>query len=381
MRAVSPLRSLLVPLTPIYGLALGIRELRLRRGWEPVRRLRFPMISIGNLSTGGAGKTPFAIALARLLTEHGFAVDVLSRGYGRDRAAAAHVDPHGSAAEFGDEPLLIAREAGVPVYVARERYEAGVLAEAESAQGEARPRIHILDDGFQHRQLHREVNILLLNRDDWQDRLLPGGNLRERRGAAERADVIAIPEDEGGLEEEIRAWGWKGPLWRLRRRMDVPRIEGPVVAFCGIARPDQFFTGLEAAGLRVAERIAFRDHHHYVPGDVDRLLRVASAAGARALITTQKDEVRLRVGDRQTSRAADRGPWFPTLPAENAQSPQGRGPVRGDPDRMGHGAFESGRGEEPLFLTVRLRIEIEDAEGALGWLAGRLRETEVRPSV
>ncbi len=90
---------------PLYRMALGVRELRLRRGWEPVRRLRFPVISIGNLSTGGAGKTPFAIALAQALSARGFGVDVLSRGYGRQAGAAARVRLDGTADEFGDEPL------------------------------------------------------------------------------------------------------------------------------------------------------------------------------------------------------------------------------------------------------------------------------------
>ena len=129
MTASRAARRMLLPLTPLYRFGLALREQRLRSGREPVRRLRFPVISIGNLSTGGAGKTPFAIALARALTEAGFGVDVLSRGFGRQASTPARVRPDGTAAEFGDEPLLIAREAGVPVYVANQRYEAGLLAE------------------------------------------------------------------------------------------------------------------------------------------------------------------------------------------------------------------------------------------------------------
>ena len=291
MSGRSPARRLLVPLIPVYRIALVAREWRLRHGWEAVRRLQHPVISVGNLSAGGAGKTPFVIALARALGQRGWAVDVLSRGYGRKEDGAARVDPGGSAEVFGDEPVLIAREAGAPVYVARERYQAGMLAERAA---DARScRVHILDDGFQHRQLDRDANILLLNREDWDDRLLPAGNLREPRSAAKRADVIAIPDAEAGLEEELRRWGWKGPLWRVRRRMDVPQVAGPVVAFCGIARPEQFFAGLEAAGLQLAGRIAFRDHHRYSDADMERLYRAARAPGAGALVTTLKDRVRL----------------------------------------------------------------------------------------
>ena len=334
----SSARQLLLPLTPAYRLALAMREIRLRRGWEPVRRLRFPVISIGNLSTGGAGKTPLTIALARALSAHGFGVDVLSRGYGRNSFAPTLVDPNGTAEEFGDEPLLITREAGVPVWVARKRYEAGVLAESHRMTDEDQPRIHILDDGFQHRQLHRDVNILLLNHDDWQDRLLPAGNLREPLRAAERADIIAVSENDPGLESELRAWGWKGPVWRFHRCMDVPRADGPVVAFCGIARPRQFFVGLESAGLHLAARIAFRDHHHYSSGDLERIQAQAQSARAAALITTAKDSIRLT-------------PLLKLL----------------DP--------------KLLLLTANLRIEIRNSAAVIDWLSGRLRGSEVRPSL
>lgn len=284
-------RTLLAPLTPLYRLALAQRERRLRSGREPVRRLRLPVISIGNLSTGGSGKTPLAIALAQALTGRGIGVDVLSRGYGRRGRTAARVDPAGSAGEFGDEPLLIARAAGVPVWVAPERYDAGLLAESEMDGHVA--RVHILDDGFQHRQLHRDTDILLVSRVDFEDRLLPAGDLREPLQAAERAHVIALPGDEQTLESDLRQRGLQQPFWRLRRRMQIPPLAGPVLAFCGIARPAQFFAGLESAGVRLAGRRAFPDHHRYAQADLDRLAAQCRAAGAAALLTTDKDAVRL----------------------------------------------------------------------------------------
>ena len=126
-------RPLLWPLVPVYRLGLVLRELQLRTGLKPIHRLRWPVVSIGNLSTGGAGKTPLTIALAKALTARGLHVDVLSRGYGRRRSALPLlVDPGGTAQDFGDEPLVIAREAQVPVVVAAERYEAGLLAEANA---------------------------------------------------------------------------------------------------------------------------------------------------------------------------------------------------------------------------------------------------------
>lgn len=283
----------LLPLIPLYRLALSLRELALRSGLEPVRRLRHPVVSVGSLSAGGAGKTPMTIALARALVERGFRVDVLSRGYGRLQTAAFRVDAAGAAEQFGDEPLLIAREAGVPVYVAAQRYEAGLLAEADA--GDA-PLVHLLDDGFQHRQLHRHVNILLLDENDLSsERLLPAGSLREPASAMRRADVIAIPADNRAalLESDLRARGWQGPVWQLHRRMEAPACKDRVAAFCGIARPGQFFAGLEASGLRLAARIVFPDHHRYTALDLDRLQASALAAGAEAIVTTEKDRVRL----------------------------------------------------------------------------------------
>ena len=327
-------RPWLAPLTPLYAAAVALRGLRVEKGWEPVRRLRWPVVSIGNLSTGGAGKTPLTVALATLLTGKGFHVDVLSRGYGRQSRVAAQVRADGTVAEFGDEPLLIAQQARVPVYVAPERYEAGLLAESD-----ARPEgtaVHLLDDGFQHRQLARDVDILLLNRVDWQDSLLPAGNLREPLRAARRATVIAIPADEPEMEPGLRVWGWQGPIWKLQRRMEVPVAVGPVSAFCGIARPEQFFTGLEGAGLRIVARTAFPDHHRYTTADIEGFVATARKAGATTLMTTEKDLVRL----------GDLAAVFPdSLPLR----------------------------------TARLLVGIEGESAALNWLAGRLSAAPARP--
>jgi tetraacyldisaccharide 4'-kinase len=320
----------LAPLTPLYAAGLALHNLRIERGFEQVRQLRWPVVSVGNLSIGGAGKTPLTIALARALTQHGLCVDILSRGYGRQSKQAARVRLNGTAEEFGDEPILMARETGLPVFVASQRYRAGLLAEKVSAEVRS-GAVHLLDDGFQHRQLHRDVDILLLNRQDWTDSLLPAGNLREPRNAARRASVIAIPADEPELENELKRWGWQGPVWHLRRTMEVPAFDGPVVAFCGIARPDQFFRGLEAAGVEIAARIAFPDHHRFVAADLQRLLSAARPVGAVALVTTEKDQVRM------VKLAA-------ALP------------------------------EDLRLKTARLRVEIQGEPEAIDWLQGRLRE-------
>jgi tetraacyldisaccharide 4'-kinase len=285
------MRAWLAPLGPLYRLGLTLRERRLASGHEAVWELAWPVVSIGNLSTGGAGKTPLTITIARALTARGFYVDVLSRGYGRARAGTALVQKDGDAKHFGDEPLLIAREAGVPVYVDAERFEAGHLAESE--QNPDGPPIHLLDDGFQHRQLYRNLDILLLNERDWRDQLLPAGNLREERSAIMRADVVAIPVDQPAFEVELRGWGWQRPIWKLHRQMDIPTGDGLTVAFCGIARPDQFFAGLEVAGVQLAERIPFPDHHFYTQKDLLKLQVALNITGASTLLTTEKDAVRL----------------------------------------------------------------------------------------
>ena len=153
---------------------------------------------------------------------------------------------------------------------------------------------HLLDDGFQHRQLHRDVDILLLNRADWRDSLLPAGNLREPLQAATPRHRASRFRPTSRNWRRIFAPGVGRALsggctaaWRF------PPVDGPVAAFCGIARPEQFFAGLEAAGLRVAARIAFPDHYRYTDADLKRLLGAARTAGAAALITTGERRVRL----------------------------------------------------------------------------------------
>lgn len=285
-----------LPLVPLYAAGAALRRI----GMKP-KRLAWPVISVGSLSAGGAGKTPFVIALAQLLKREGSYVDVLSRGYGRVGTTVERVDPEGDAEQFGDEPLLIAREAAAPVFVGAQRFDAGNLAESEAKAG-----IHLLDDGFQHEQLYRDVDILILNKQDWfEDSLLPAGNLRESRRAVHRATVVAASADEPEIEENLHRTialdrgsegpYWYGPVWRFRREMDIPKIDGAVVAFCGIARPEQFFAGLEGAGVQIVGRHVFRDHHRFEERDLELLRKLVLDTGAVGLVTTTKDSVRLGV--------------------------------------------------------------------------------------
>jgi tetraacyldisaccharide 4'-kinase len=313
----------MIPLLPLYAAGAVLHWV----GSKP-KRLAWPVISVGNLSAGGTGKTPFTIALARLLTREGFHVDVLSRGYGRAGTDVERVDPNGSAERFGDEPLLIAREAQVPVYVGAQRFEAGELAEREATTGAG---VHLLDDGFQHRHLARQIDIVLINSEDLNDWLLPAGNLREPLGALRRASVFAVPAGDDSAVERLQSMKLQQPIWRFRRDTIVPQLSGPVVAFCGIARPGQFFAGLERAGMTVAARHAFRDHHRFTARDLDLLTALARRTGATALITTEKDRIRLRPLERERA--------VPSIP----------------------------------LVTVGLRIVFEDETGVAAWLRQALK--------
>ncbi len=280
---------LLTPLSWIYGSLIRARNARFDKSAPQV--LRWPVISIGNLSVGGAGKTPLVICLARLLAREHFLVDVLSRGYGRARTTVERVDPAGSAQIFGDEPLLIAQAAAVPVYVGASRYQGGLLAESEMPE-EGR-HVHLLDDGFQHRQLARTVDMVVMHRSDLRERLLPAGRLREPLASLRRADVIVLRHEDADLEAEASRYVRKDCyFWRMRRALTAHPAKR-AVAFCAIARPTEFFNALAGAGVGVAERMPFRDHHRYTMADIDRLVALGGRAGCDAFVMTAKDEVKL----------------------------------------------------------------------------------------
>lgn len=287
------MNRLLAPLVPLYAGALSVRSLAYARGWAHARRLAWPVVSIGNLSLGGSGKTPLTIRLAELLREQGMAVDVLSRGYGRQSGAVLKVDAAGRARQFGDEPLLIARS-GVPVVVGADRYAAGLLAES----GVPGPGLHLLDDGFQHRRLARDVDIVVLHRSDFEDRLLPAGRLREGFGALRRAQIVVMRAEARDLEAELRKRGAQQPIWWMERRLDVPPAKR-VVAFCAIARAAEFFSGLHDQAIAIAARRAWRDHHAYTNRDLAELTELQRQHDAECFLTTEKDWVRLSGEQRQ----------------------------------------------------------------------------------
>ena len=285
------------------------------------------MVSVGSLSAGGAGKTPVVIALAGLLKDAGWGVDVLSRGYGRDGGGVERVviatnqqqvpygndnqknksktnDDENLAGRFGDEPVLIAERAAVPVFVGVSRFAAGSSAEAAGTGGRS---LHLLDDGFQHRQLARNVDVVLITAEDLDDALIPAGNLREPLAAIARADVSIVRDDE---VEDVAKRVWPllregAQMWVVRRRL---RFPAPLfvfgaglkpIAFCGLARPEGFAAMLTEAGCGIVETVAFQDHHRYNMADMERVVEVAKGLNATGFVTTEKDAVKLSAAMRE----------------------------------------------------------------------------------
>jgi len=287
----------------------------MRRAWYARagrrRRLHHRVISVGNLSVGGSGKTPVVAALASLLLQHGERPVILTRGYGRREATeGVLVVSDGQrvlepVARSGDEPQLLARTLpGVPVLVCADRYIAGLFAERHFGV-----TVSILDDGFQHVQLERDIDLLLVAAADLDDRVLPSGRLREPLSAAHFADAVLVPgtEDEvaqvaAALEHHnaFRVVPQYGHLCRVQKDPaytdNVGRVlldpPGRVVAFAGIARPERFFGALRSLGYDVARELAFRDHHWYTARDRELIQSAAREADATLVVTTAKDAVR-----------------------------------------------------------------------------------------
>jgi tetraacyldisaccharide 4'-kinase len=209
---------------------------------------------------------------------------VLSRGYERKTRGVLVVETGGRASDFGDEPLLIARRLGVPVIVGESRYAAGRLAEQKF-----QPQLHILDDGFQHRSLARDFDIVLMTERDFEDRMLPSGRLREPLSSLARADAVVLP---AGLAVDHPALRQK-PIWRIERELVLPNPPSAPVVFCGIARPKQFFAQVRAAGVTPAAEVVFRDHHAYDLDDIRSLIGTRRDRQAGGFLTTEKDAVNL----------------------------------------------------------------------------------------
>ena len=290
-----------LPLVPLYWAGLEVKNRLYAAGLWKAHALQWPVISVGSVSAGGAGKTPVVILLAGLLGRSGVAVDVLSRGYGRGSGAVEEVNADGSAERFGDEPLELAR-AGLRVFVGADRFAAGSLAESGEPMSQRRDvghpepqlKLHVLDDGFQHRRLGRALDVVLLTAEDAEDRLLPGGNLREPLRSLGRAAVVVLRAEEAERLRPVVARYTRAEVWVIRRELVLPeqRVRRPVV-FCGIARPEGFLRMLAEAGCEAVGQVMFRDHQRYGQAEVDRIMTEAGKVRADGFYTTAKDAVKL----------------------------------------------------------------------------------------
>jgi len=272
------------PLSLIYGGVVRARNRLYDGGILPGRRLAGAVISVGNLSAGGSGKTPFVMLLGELMQARGIKFDVLSRGYGRKSSGVLLVDPGGLPDRYGDEPLLIARKLQVPVIVGEERHEAGRFAESRFGM-----QMHLLDDGFQHRALARDFDIVLVTPQDASDRLLPVGRLREPLSSLRRADAIVL--SSGAAAESFPTEGKL--VWRVRRGIAPQNVPPRPVVFCGVARPQNFLLQLQAANIEPVAEALYRDHHAYSEKDIRELLDLKQKSEAGGFVTTEKDAVNL----------------------------------------------------------------------------------------
>ncbi len=307
---MSLLRWLAAPLAPFYGLVVRGRNRAFDAHPERAARAQAAVISIGNLSTGGTGKTPLALWLAEELDQAGFPNSVISRGYGGRRSVdVMAVEPASAAAEVGDEPLLMARRLGPGrVVVARKRAAGTLLALAQ----EPPPRVLLLDDGFQHRALHRDVDLLLLDgvRLWGNGRLLPLGDLREPQDSAKRAHALVVTRGSRAPKAALEAWwqryGSGGPVFYVdfaigvlrsfatseRVALPAPGL-GHVFAFCGLGHPEAFYADLVVAGVSWSGTKSFPDHHTLTPQELRQTQAEAVQAEATSLVCTEKDAVKL----------------------------------------------------------------------------------------
>ncbi len=287
------LRVLLWPLSVVYGGYVRVRAAFYARGWLKQKRLRGKVISVGNLTVGGTGKTPMVLWLAEKFLAEGKRVAILSRGY------------RGSGGTSDEIELMKHRLQGrVAFGVGKDRFVEGRRIEEKQSID-----LFLLDDGFQHLPLARDLDILMLDgsrklKDQW---LLPSGALREPISACRRADILVVtrkterPDVEAGDDHNDCIFYAQTRLLGFRRygsHADTQNLSeighGPFFAFCGIGNPQAFFDDLSRWNVPVAGESIFRDHHRYTPADLLRLVKASQRAGAIAFVTTEKDAANLK---------------------------------------------------------------------------------------
>jgi tetraacyldisaccharide 4'-kinase len=306
----------------LYELIVRSRRALYQCGILASHRLHAPVISVGNLSTGGTGKTPLTAFIAQFLQDAGLATAILSRGYKRQSTGLVEVSDGKNVLcdvnAAGDEPYLLAlRCPGVRVVVSQDRWQAGHWLESQT-----KIEAFILDDAFQHLRLERDLNIALLDATEPPDQMqmLPFGRLREPLSALTRADAVIITRADQAFDRRaFRAIIEKHtrpqtPVFHASHQMTGLRevkassafaqlndslisfhdfADRPVAAFSGIARPHLFVGDLEQRKMHLVQHQDFRDHHRFTVAEITQVIHQAKAAGATALITTEKDAVRI----------------------------------------------------------------------------------------
>jgi len=345
------LRWLLAPLAPLYGLAVRARNRAFEQNPRLTERVAVPVLSVGNLSVGGTGKTPLTLHLAQALSTMGYSNVILSRGYGGRRDTdPMDVGPTSDPHEVGDEPAMMAKRLGPDrVTVGRRRIIAAkiVLAHAPDT------KLLILDDGFQHRAIHRDIDLLLLDgvRTTGNGKMLPLGNLREPMENAKRAHALVVTRGGRANREAIEAWwlryGSGGPLFYVdfrivalrnaatNERLALPDNKpGPLFAFCALGHPQAFYADLLVAGLTWLDTRSFRDHRRLTPKQIAKMASAAQKSGAASLVCTEKDAVKF------ADKHLDACPL-------------------------------------PIWIAEQ---EVTNAEGLVDWIAGRLGEIVLPPA-
>lgn len=300
------------PFSPLYSLVMSIRQNLYRKNILTVHRLTVPVISVGNLTLGGTGKTPAVAWIARFLRSAGHRPAIISRGYGGTAKGVVNLVSDGNqvllnAEQAGDEPAMLARQLpGIPVLTGKIR-----LHPCRHAIERLHSTILILDDGFQHLAIARDIDLVLFNATTLagNSRVFPGGELREPVSALGRCTAFLLT----GVDDGNRGRAERFAALLTSRFPDKPVLYStiaaelpvlpppelsadsmpPLFAFCAIAHPDRFFNSLHAMKMHVTGKTWFRDHHRYSQNDVDAVCRRATASGARGLITTEKDLVKL----------------------------------------------------------------------------------------
>ncbi len=316
MSSISSL--VLPPLSVVYGAVTRARLSAYKRGLLRATRLDVPVISVGNITTGGTGKTPLVEWVCRALAREKRKICILTRGYGRANSKARVVVSDGSrllasVAESGDEPSLLAETLKGIAAVISDSDRAGAGKWAIEHLG---VDVFVLDDGFQHLRLARDLNILSIDATNpWGGgHLLPYGRLRETLGGLSRADCVVITRAEqstdlGTLKEEICQVSRATPTWVSRMQTkairkvasgtpaEIASLPKPAAAFCGVGNPNSFFEHLRREEVDLVFTRTFPDHHGYDQAEIDSFTREARRRGARSLITTAKDEVKLHSFD------------------------------------------------------------------------------------